>query len=320
MDLGSQLGRVRPVWRPGFAGQVEGFQGNSNTTIGFIDTGVDSEHTDLAGRCVYWTDVTAEAELVPVDGYGHGTKVAGVAVGTGQSAGADASEFRYTYVEDWPYGAHIVDPICLPSGSAVIVSRAWWNGAMAWLEVASWLRGDIEMSGFEWIGDGLEGISGISVTRSFHAVAQKVYSPVLVNFDNQYLDSVVITNSVPDYPGVGDGFNKFSGVAPGCNYAAVKMGARDGRAMEDGFGIGLDRLVSQRISKKIKIVNISGGLSDGLGFPMESTSLRDKVTSAVRNGVIVTAAAGNAADQPLELLRTMADPRGGAGHHRGGVQ
>ncbi len=308
MDLASQLGRVRPVWQPGFAGSADGFRGNADTTIGVIDTGVDGTHADLSGRCVYWSDISGENEPNPVDYYGHGSRVAGVAVGTGLSAGADNGELRYTYAEDWASWIHLVDPIVVPSGSTTITSSAWWNGPVSWLDLVSWMRGDIEMQGVEWIGDGREGISGISLASTFHAIAQRLYSPLLANYSNLSLDSVVITTSVANYPGLGDGFNTFSGVAPGCNYAAVKIATSDGWAVEDGFAIGIDRMVAQRMAKRIKIVNISGGLTDNAGFPLQSPSLRDKITSAVRSGVLVVAAAGNSADEETEPLRMMADP------------
>jgi len=146
------------------------------------------------------------------------------------------------------------------------------------------------------------------VTHTFDAVSEKLYSPLLANYANRALDRAVITTSVAVYPGVGDGFNKLSSVAPGCNYAAVKIGTRDGTLIPDGFGVGIDRLVARRVDKRIKVINISGGLTDSWGFPSESMTLRDKVTSAVRNGVIVVVAAGNSADEPVERFRRMPDP------------
>ncbi len=308
MDAASQAGRVRPVWKGGFAGHAQGFKGNSNTTIGFIDTGVDSTHADMDGRCAYWKDVSGEPEPNPVDYNGHGSRVAGVAVGTGQSAGADRSQLRYTYVEDWPYPAHVVDPICLPSGTATMTSQAYWSGPVSRFDLVTWLRGDAEMHGLEWIGNGQEGLSGTSVTNTFYASTQSVYSPLLVNFNEMLLDSVVITTLVRYYPGIGDGFNTFSGVAPGCNYASVKVATRDGAAYQNAFAMGVDALVAQRVSKKVKIINISAGLHDDLGFPIEDASLRDKVMTACRGGVVVIAAAGNSANDEIELLRKMADP------------
>jgi subtilisin family serine protease len=72
--------------------------------------------------------------------------------------------------------------------------------------------------------------------------------------------------------------------------------------------MAIDDLVSRRIDKHIKIINISAGLLDDDGMPMESLSLRDKVTSAVRNGVIMVVSAGNSATRDSESARKMADP------------
>ncbi|MBN1509459.1 MAG: hypothetical protein JW955_21610 [Sedimentisphaerales bacterium] len=79
MDMATRTGRVRPVWQPGFAGGPTGFDGDPNTTIGFIDYGVDAAHADLAGRCVYWRDLTDDNEPTAVDYDGHGSMAAGIA-------------------------------------------------------------------------------------------------------------------------------------------------------------------------------------------------------------------------------------------------
>ena len=50
LNEATQTGRVRPVWAANFAGVGAGINGNSNITIAILDTGVDTSHTDLAGR------------------------------------------------------------------------------------------------------------------------------------------------------------------------------------------------------------------------------------------------------------------------------
>ena len=87
MDNATQIGRVRLIWQPELAENSLGlgFVGNSNITIGILDSGVDGQHTDLKGRQAYWMDQSGESITIPIDHDGHGTMVAGVAIGTGQA-------------------------------------------------------------------------------------------------------------------------------------------------------------------------------------------------------------------------------------------
>ena len=118
MDTATQTGRVRPVWKAGFAGVAGGVRGDPTITIGFLGGGVDDTHRDLKGRCVYWKDLTDDNEPVPADYDGHDTLVAGIAIGTGAAGGADEGELRftYTYADSFaPTYGHITDPITLPA-------------------------------------------------------------------------------------------------------------------------------------------------------------------------------------------------------------
>ena len=56
MDTATQTGRVRPIWKEGFAGVAGGLRGDAKTTIGFLGGGVDGTHADLKGRNVYWLE------------------------------------------------------------------------------------------------------------------------------------------------------------------------------------------------------------------------------------------------------------------------
>ena len=120
--------------------------------------------------------------------------------------------------------------------------------------------------------------------------------------------SPLSTRSRP-YPGVGDGFNKFSGVAPGCKWAAVKVFDRDGDASSTDFTQGLDEFVKISAAEEHQDhQHQSSVTSIRSGLPAESTSLRDKVNTVVNNGIVVVAAAGNGANDGFELYRKMADP------------
>jgi subtilisin family serine protease len=307
MDTATQTGRVRPVWKAGFAGNQTGFSGDPTTTIACVGDGIDGTHQDLKGRNVYWKDFSEDKESSPVDFDGHDTLVAGVASGTGEAGGADTGELLFSYADFFAFYGHAVEPIWLSSGPVTFKSQATWTGGTATLAHYAWKRGTFSTN-LRVVGNYAKGMSPQTLTNTFTPSNQEIVNIVLADFDTQRdLDNVVIVNSVNPYPGVGDGFNKFRGVAPGCKWAAAKVYDRDGYAGSTDFTAAMDDLVLVRKTKNIKVMNISHGL-DFIGLPMESTSLRDKVNTVVKNGIVVVAAAGNGANDSPEAYRKMADP------------
>ncbi|UCD52654.1 MAG: S8 family serine peptidase, partial [Phycisphaerales bacterium] len=104
-----------------------------------------------------------------------------------------------------------------------------------------------------------------------------------------------------------DGFPRFRGVAPACRWASVRVDIYGEWDEDHGISESLDDPVQHREEHNIKIINISHGLVDE-GLPSQGQSLRDKVNSAVRSGVVVVSAAGNSAYAPEEEQRMMSDP------------
>ncbi len=309
MDLASQTGRVRPIWRPGFAGNVDGFDGDPNTTIAFIDTGIDGQHPDLAGRCVYWNDLGQSSEGQMVDRNGHGTLVAGVALGTGKAAGNTHTRLTWTFGYDRPTYGYIADPITLPRGTRTMTSAAFWVGGPAWLDHIIWTKGGSPDSG-TYVGRYSVGSSPLYLTNTFAVQEGSCYSTILVDLYGIPLRDIAVINAVNPYRCVGDGFNTFSGVAPGCNWATVVVpdDVDNETDLENAFATGLDDLVAHRLDRKIKIISISAGLVDEDGLAVESLPLRDKINSAVSNGIVVVIAAGNSAEGLSEAERAFADP------------
>jgi hypothetical protein len=249
---------------------------------------------------------------VPADYDGHDTLVAGIATGTGVSGGANDRELRFTYTYAdayYPTYWHIVDPITLPAKFITMKSSAWWTpGQTCVLDQLRWTRGTDGATSTREVGNYIQSKSPAILTNAFTASANDIFVTLLEDYDTKKpVENVTIVTSITPYPGVGDNLNKFSGVAPGCKWAAVKVFDREGYASSSGMTKGLDEFVKISAQKNVKIVNISVGYSF-LGIPSQSTSVRDKVNSMVNNGIIVVVAAGNSANDSYELYRTMADP------------
>ncbi|MFQ6015390.1 MAG: S8 family peptidase, partial [Anaerolineae bacterium] len=64
------------VWEAGYTGK--------GVTLAVVDTGLDHDHPDFAGRIAETTDFTGEG---PADNHGHGTHVASIAAGSGEASG-----------------------------------------------------------------------------------------------------------------------------------------------------------------------------------------------------------------------------------------
>jgi len=79
LDVSVPLIGAPRVWDAGFTGK--------GVIIAIVDTGIDVEHPDLAGRVVETVDFSGEGFI---DNNGHGTHVAGIAAGNGA-----ASEGKY---------------------------------------------------------------------------------------------------------------------------------------------------------------------------------------------------------------------------------
>ncbi|MDQ7803094.1 S8 family serine peptidase [Amycolatopsis sp. A133] len=100
------------AWQAGYTG--------SGVTVGVLDTGVEADHPDLAGKVVEAQDFTGTRPDAS-DDLGHGTHVAGIIAGTGAASGG-----RYRGVA--PDARLISGKVCVAYGcpeSAVIAGMEW---------------------------------------------------------------------------------------------------------------------------------------------------------------------------------------------------
>ncbi|GIJ43188.1 serine protease [Virgisporangium aliadipatigenens] len=111
LDVSVPLTGAPTAWAAGFTG--------TGVTVAVVDSGIDGNHPDLAGKVVAAQDFTGAEDLRDV--VGHGTHVASTIAGTGAASGG-----KYKGVAP---GANLVNAkVCLPFGcpeSAIVAGMQW---------------------------------------------------------------------------------------------------------------------------------------------------------------------------------------------------
>jgi PKD repeat protein/subtilisin family serine protease len=304
LDAATRTGRVRPVWAAGYAGNPSGFDGDTNITISVLDTGVDETHTDLNGRRVFWHDYTTDAEPTPYDRIQHGTHVTGIACGTGAAAGSATSDLLFSDEGDLTgvtAGSFYPSPFDMSAVSRTVTLVATWQGGgSTTLYLVYHTKG---VSG-GWAAQATAtGTSPLTLTTTFTPLTTRAYSAALIAANG--VGAYTVTVQAPQFAGVGDGFNKLRGVAPGCNWAGAKVFSNTGSGSGTTINAGIDGLVANRVTNNVKVMNISLGI---VGNPGISTSQRAKVNTAVNNGIVVVCSAGNDGDGASTGAREVDDP------------
>lgn len=289
LDVATRTARVRPVWSPGFAGSASGFAGDTNITIAVIDSGMDATHADIAGRGVFWKDYTTDGSSVPQDFSQHATHIASIALGTGANSGATNGTLSGTLIGTLSgifNGNFLTTAYDFPTNPITFTATAVWSGGgTTTLQLMSHTKGS--KTGWAVEGTSVTGSSPLSLTTSVTGFTNKAYSPVLIS--NGSITDYAIRFQIPQFPGV-DGFNRMRGVAPECNWAAAKVFANNGNSLLTWTTAAIDDLVAGRATNNVKIINLSLGTT---GNPGISTSTRQKVNTAVNNGIFVVCSGGN---------------------------
>ncbi len=289
LDTATRTARVRPVWSPGFAGSASGFAGDTNITIAVIDSGMDATHPDIAGRGVFWKDYTTDGSSLPQDFSQHATHIASIAVGSGASSGATNDTLSGTLIGTLSgifNGNFVTTAYDFPTNPITFTATAVWSGGgTTTLQLMSHTKGT--KTGWVVEGTSITGSSPLSLTTTVTGFTNKAYSPVLIS--NGSITDYAIRFQIPQYPGA-DGFNRMRGVAPECNWAAAKVFANNGNSLLTWTTAAIDDLVAGRATNNVKIINLSLGTT---GTPGISTSTRQKVNTAVNNGIFVVCSGGN---------------------------
>ncbi len=302
----TRSGRVRSIWTNGFARGSLGFEGTTNITLAILDNGVDDTPPDLAGRVVYRQNFTDEPW--PTSGL-HGTHSAGVALGIGVAGESHSGTLLFTAITGpgdislFSNVGFMPAPFEIPNGVVTVAMTGQWdNGGSTTMSLASYDTAT-QRSNLTTFNP-VSGTSPLTLTAVVTGDVRRVFTPKL-NF-NASMSNTVVTWSVSNYPGSGDWFNRLRGVAPGCNYADAKIGYANGWTPTFSWAEdAMDDLTYRRVEDRIKVMSLAWIAG---GSPGINVSLRQKINSAVNNGILLTLAAGNGGSSSTETGREISDP------------
>lgn len=296
IDEAGQCGRVRPVvWNAGYDGDQS--ETSSKITIAILDTGIDSTHPDLSGRGEYWADFSGEGYSNPADPGHHGSHVAGIACGTGQSSGISPSTISFMHLGTFPSSGFYKCPFHINTS----LTSFNWTSTMHWDSANGSRSTTIGQcvfistgSDYTYIGSPTTGTTDTLINTN-----TSIANPV-INYSNRYsstpmnnysatYENYAVVNDV-SYKGPDDGYYLFRGIAPDCKWAGIKVLDDTGSGYSSYFCAGVDAAVTQRLTHSIKVGNMSLSMN---GDPGINTSIRNKVNTAALNGIVMCISAGN---------------------------
>ena len=282
LEDSTRIVRARPtVWSAGY-------QGSPGFAVAVLDTGIDASHTDLSGgKVVAWHDVTADAETSPVDYGGHGTHVSSIVAGTGAAIPAGTipamSNLAITFTGRLPAQAQSgwVDSLYIRSLGPLTLDMVFQGSGQGWL-------GCVKPDGSRF--PDVVGYSPFTTTYSLATTGR--YQPISGAYNSLARNKPFSTLETYPYvpsPGVLDGYNLFTGVAPVSALAGVKMFTNAGTGYSDDLVAAMDWIIANRDTYDIRVASMSAGLQNGATLP----SLRDKANTVVSNGIVFAISAGN---------------------------
>ncbi len=300
LDEATRTGRVRPIWASGFAGVGAGIDGDPDITIAILDSGLDESHPDLAGRREGWIDHLGESAVTAIDHRQHGTRVAGIAVGSGAAHGSASATLEWTQsgrmIVTVPAGAFFANPVHIV-GSTTLTSSAVFAGmgptdlfGASAPDGGSWTDLSAATTGGSPLGPETNAFAGAAGSRYGPRLVQGPDGPDGDSDPDFPVDYFAVASTLTGYPAGGDGFNTFRGVCPECQWYGEKIVPNSGGGIFFHMNEGLDHIVTNRMANDIKVANVSLG---GVGDPGLNSPTRDKVNTAVANGIFVAISAGN---------------------------
>jgi subtilisin family serine protease len=296
---------VRPyVWN------TLGLQGDPQSSIAVVDTGIDGSHLDFSPgygdgnfskKIVGWNDQTKPGAAYPYDDDGHGSHVAGLAAGDGffstNGTGIAQATVSANYTVGFGTTSTFVSGMMVNRTGTISIWVAWDNPTgNSYVYEADLYNGDKNLNSASWTK---VGSTFPFQKNSWYEIAYNVASVPAGGYDMYH---VKLTMSGPYAPYGGlhvvvrmrwpytppaDGFAAWTGIAPQTKLVGVKILYYNGSGNGADFISGVDWIIANRQIYHITVASMS------VAYPSDFSVIDSCVVNLVNSGVTTVVAAGN---------------------------
>ncbi len=300
----SQVGARTYVWN------TLGLQGDSNSSIAIVDTGIDDSHLDFSlgfgdqdftKKIVGWNDQISPGTAFPYDDNGHGSHVAGLAAGSGffsiDGSGDAVATWGANLGRITSSGTYLVTGMMVNRTGTITIQVKWTStnrGAGAGrLSALPLYYGDKTLNTGSWTE-----VASVSTPNreTWYTLTYDVTAHPSDGYDMYHIPMsltagagdlyVVFTMSWP-YTPPADGFSAWTGIAPETKLVGVKVLDYSGTGTSTGLLNAIDWIIANREAYHIVITSMS------LSFSSEVSTVDAAIVNLVNSGITTIVSAGN---------------------------
>ena len=287
-----------------------GLQGDSQSSIAILDTGLDDAHQDFSPgfedgnftkKIVGWNDQVSPGTISPYDDNGHGSHVAGLAAGNGflsvDESGYATATWGAKLGQVADSGTYLISGMMVNQTGPITISAKWTNtrsGPSAGkLTALPLYYGDKTLDHTTWTETARVDTPS---RNTWYTLAYNVPSTPSGGYDMYHVTMslqagggdlyVVFVMSWP-YTSPTDGFSAWTGIASQAKLVGAKVLDYSGSGTSTGLINAINWIITNKIAYHIVVASMS------LGFSAEVSSVDVAVKNLVNSGIVTVVSAGN---------------------------
>ncbi len=299
-----QVGARPYVW------STVGLQGDPNTSIALLDTGMNPSSADFSpgygnlnfsDKIVGWND-QVNNKSTPYDDEGHGSNTAGLAGGDGffptASSGNAIAQESENFGAISSTNTYLISGIMVNKTGTIKLSVKWSNtgSGASQLSTLYLYYGDKTASSGSWTP-----VASVNTPsqNTWYSLSYNVASTPSGGYNMYHIltaltratsssSSLYVTfNMSWPYTPPSDGFQAWTGIAPQAKLVEIKVLNGAGSGTSTGLINGINWVIGHAKSYHITVASMS------LGFSSEVTAVDNAVANLVNAGITTVCAAGN---------------------------